>query len=186
MNTLRELLGPDLMDTLVWLVNFPATHGYVLVFIAGFSLMGLGMRSFRNSGHVSPRLDQLRAANGEEIPRPSPVRIVAGSAQMWVYRLLALVIIGGRVIGVISLIKGPVTGEYIAEHGLEATGTMDVETVTFTAADGRVLTQPYDFFTQPLVPSDGYSPSSGDVTIRYLEGHPQAYVVIAEDDPWGE
>ena len=29
------------LDTLIWLVNFPAAHGYAMVFIAGFSTLGL-------------------------------------------------------------------------------------------------------------------------------------------------
>ena len=31
----------NVLDTLIWLINFPASHGYAMVFIAGFSILGL-------------------------------------------------------------------------------------------------------------------------------------------------
>ncbi len=37
------------MDALVWLVNFPASHGYAMVFIAGFSTLGLFALSARGA-----------------------------------------------------------------------------------------------------------------------------------------
>lgn len=37
------------MDTLIWLVNFPASHGYAMVFIAGFSILGLFALSARGA-----------------------------------------------------------------------------------------------------------------------------------------
>ena len=30
----------NVLDTLIWLINFPASHGYAMVFIAGFSILG--------------------------------------------------------------------------------------------------------------------------------------------------
>ena len=37
------------MDTLIWLVNLPAAHAYAVVFIAGFSILGLFALSARGT-----------------------------------------------------------------------------------------------------------------------------------------
>ncbi len=57
----------------------------------------------------------------------------------------------------------------------------DGEVVRFTAEDGTEYVLPFDFFsTPPISPSDAFLFSDQPVVVRYLEGHPQAYMVDGE------
>lgn len=144
-----------LMDDLIWLVNFPATHGFVMFFIAGFAMAGLMARSFRNPARGSRRPREPRSAHGDPPAPGDGVRIAAGTVQMWGYQVLAVVILAGAVIGVLSSIMGPITAPDIRDHGVSATGTVDGDEVTFTTADGVVCTLPFDAMAPPQAPRDG-------------------------------
>lgn len=180
MNALLDAVMP----TVVWLTHFPATHGYAMVFVASFGLIGLVARSVTNPASSS-RLRALQAEAGEQPTAGQVLRSTAGHVQMVVYHVIALVVLVGGVIGVVSLVKGPVTASYVADHGIDATGTYDDAAVTFRATDGTTYVLPYDFFTPASTEGhDGFLSSGDQVTVTYLESHPQAYVVRAaqEDD----
>lgn len=172
----------DLPATLVWLANFPATNGYVMVFIVGFASAGLITRSFSHPVKNS-RLQQLRQAAGESEPSGQAFRMGAGYLQMWIYRLLALVLIASGVIGVASLVLGPITSDFIAENGESTEGVVADDMVTFTAADGTEYTLPYDFFTPATtLGRSAIFGSETAVEVHYLPDHPQAYAITAELD----
>ncbi|GAA3652229.1 hypothetical protein [Microbacterium marinilacus] len=160
------------VDAIVWLANFPVTHGYAMVFIAGFSSMGLiamaaGLSARRRK--AAPGAGPAAAAS----PGARPLAVV----QAWLYRVLAVGVIGGGVLGLLSLTGVSATGWYIHQHGATAEGTRDGDWITFTASDGVEYTVPYDFFTPASYPDTGASLMSDVVTVRYLESHPQTYVV---------
>lgn len=173
----------NILDTLVWLVNFPASHGYATVFIAGFSILGLFAMSASGAA-PGGALRQVRAREGllREQGRPRGAmtqRIVRGG-----FRILAFLMLANFVIGILSLTGVPVTRAYIFEHGERASATLDGDGVTFTTSTGVEYTLESNFFTPAVYPDrDAYIPSGEPVTVRYLSGHPQAFVIGSPQDP---
>ena len=171
------------MDTLIWLVNFPAAHGYAMVFIAGFSILGLFAMSAR-AAVPGGELRRIREREGLLRDDIRPRGQVAGSIVRVVFRILAFVMLGSLVIGILSLVGVPVTRAYIYDNGQPATGTMDGDWVTFTTADGVEYTLESNFFTSAVYPDrDVYLPSGEPVQVRYLPDHPQAFVIDSEQTP---
>lgn len=171
------------LDTLIWLVNFPASHGYAMVFIAGFSLLGL----FAMSARGAVPGGTLRAVREREGLLPSESRPrgrVLDTARRVVFRILAFVMLGSLVIGILSLTGVPVTRAYIYDNGRPTTATVDGDWVTFTTADGVEYTLESDFFTPAVYPDrDAYLASGAPVVVRYLPGHPQAFVIDSTQTP---
>lgn len=94
------------------------------------------------------------------------------------FRLLALLMAAGLVLGILSLVGVPVTTAYIHENGHPTIGTLDGEWVTFTTAAGETYTLRSDVFTPAQYPDrDAYVPSDAEVVVRYLASHPQAFVI---------
>lgn len=167
----------NILDALIWLVNFPAAHGYAMVFIAGFSLLGL----FAMSASGSAPGGSLRSIREREglLSDPGPQRgQLAGRLTRIGFRFLAFVMLGSLVVGILSLTGVPVTRAYIYEHGQPTAATLDGNWVTFTTATGVEYTLESNFFTPAVYPDrDAYIPSGEPVTVRYLPGHPQAFVI---------
>lgn len=171
----------DILDTIVWIANVPATYGYAMVFLAAFGsagIIGLGFRGTRS--RRDSRLTELRAERGQPVPAGAPVALLR--ARNWFFRVLALAMIGSGVIGLLSLVNGPVTAAYIYEHGETTTGTvpedLSSDWVRFTASDGITYTLPFAFFSPPSYPEDeSVAFAADELVIRYLPGHPQAYVL---------
>lgn len=171
----------NIMDTIIWLVNFPVSHGYVMVFLAGFALFGLGALSFRSIGGASSKLQAVREREGlAEAPvRATGVTILA-RVQRAFFRALSLVMLAGLVLGILGLIGVPVTAAYIHQHGTPTTATVDGDWVTFTTSTGQEYTVESNFFTPSQYP-DRHAYFSGDqVVVRYLPGHPQAFIIDSE------
>ncbi|MGF6824565.1 hypothetical protein M2317_003494 [Microbacterium sp. ZKA21] len=168
----------NIMDTIIWLANFPVTHGYAMVFIAGFSLMGLFAQSFRSIGRRS-QLSVIREREG--LPEPDAAgsgRRVFAHIQRTFFRILTAVLATSLVLGILSLIGVPATSAYIFENGQPAVATREGDFVTFTTATGETYTLPDDFFTPSMYPDrDAYVPSDAELVVRYLPSHPQAYVI---------
>ncbi len=166
------------LDTIVWLANFPVTHGYAMVFIAGFSLFGtLGLAASR--GASGARLDAVRVREGfADAPKAPTLRRVFARVRRIVFLFLSLVLAVGGVLGILGLVGVPVTRAYIHENGLPTTGRLDGEWVTFTNSSGVEYTLHNDFFTPSLYPdADAYIPTDQPVVVRYLPSHPQAFVI---------
>ncbi len=171
-------------DTIVWLANFPATHAYEMVFLGSFSAMGLIGLALRR-GPSRSRLEQLRIERG--------LRIVA-QARSWSFVALALVVLAGLAIALASLLFGPITRGYIYDHGVRADTIVDdeggsFETVTFDAENGTRYTLNLPFFSPVTYPDrDATATGTDPLVVRYLPGHPQAYVVDTREslDSWGE
>lgn len=171
------------LDTLMWLVNFPAAHGYAMVFIAAFSILGL----FAMSARGVTASGSLRAVREREGLVPAGTRSrgsIGGAAVRVLFRVLAFVMLGSLIIGILSLTGVPVTRAYIFENGRPTTGTVDGDWVTFTAADGTEYTLESDFFTPAVYPDrDAWLPSGAPVVVRYLPAHPQAFVIDSSQIP---
>jgi hypothetical protein len=171
------------MDTFMWLLNFPAAHGYAMVFIAGFSILGL----FAMSARGATGGDALTAVRAREglLPLASRKRGRAGGMVVRVvFRILAFLMLGSLVIGILSLTGVPVTRAYIYDNGRPTTATMDGDWVTFTTAEGAEYTLESNFFTPAVYPDrDAYLPSGSPVVVRYLPSHPQAFVIDSEQTP---
>ncbi|MGO1255612.1 MAG: hypothetical protein ACTIJN_00565 [Microbacterium gubbeenense] len=183
----------NVMDSLVWLANFPATHAYEMVFLGAFSALGLVVAA-RQSVPKRSRLDQLRVERGMAGPEFPAASRVAAKVQSWFFFLLALVVFSGFVIAIASLIFGPITRGYIYEHGERAVAiqTDDMgsfETVTFDADNGHRYTLNLPFFSPVTYPDrDAFVSGSEDLVVRYLPNHPQAFVIDTRQslDSWGE
>ncbi|PRB65451.1 MULTISPECIES: hypothetical protein [unclassified Microbacterium] len=171
------------MDTLVWLVNFPASHGYAMVFIAGFSTLGLFALSARGAV-PGEALRSIREREGLLHPTEHPRgRVWAGVVRIGA-RVLALVMVGSLVIGILSLTGVPVTRAYIYDNGRPTTGTLEGDWVTFTTAEGVEYTLESNFFTPAVYPDrDVYLTSGEPVVVRYLPSHPQAFVIDSDQTP---
>lgn len=171
------------MDTLVWLVNFPASHGYAMVFIAGFSTLGLFALSARGAV-PGEALRSIREREGLLHPTEHPRgRVWAGVVRIGA-RVLALVMVGSLVIGILSLTGVPVTRAYIYDNGRPTTGTLEGDWVTFTTAEGVEYTLESNFFTPAVYPDrDAYISTGEPVVVRYLPGHPQAFVIDSSQTP---
>lgn len=169
----------NIMDTLIWLINFPISHAYSMIFIASFSLMGLAALSFRGVGGTSSRLTAVRESEG--LPEPSRIsggRLFIARGQRFGFRVLAVVMLAGLVLGILGLSGVPVTHAYIKEHGVPTTGTADGDWVTFSTPSGETYTIESNFFSPALYPDrDAWLPSDAPVVVRYLSTHPQAFVI---------
>ncbi|UWF76688.1 MULTISPECIES: hypothetical protein [Microbacterium] len=169
-----------MLDTIFWLLNFPAANGYAMVFLAAFGATGVGMRALRGpSVTAAGRLRAVREREGL-LPADAPTTTSSAAAhlQRVAFRVLFLVLLGGGLIGLLSLVGVPVTRAYIHANGVEAQGTVDGNWVRFTTADGTAYTLPNDVFTPSVHPDRHASVGAGGtVTVRYLPGHPQAYVI---------
>ncbi|WP_337026778.1 hypothetical protein [Microbacterium sp. LB16] len=171
------------MDTVIWLVNFPAAHGYAMVFIAGFSILGLFAMSVRGAT-PGGALRSIREREGLPQGSSRPRGQVVGTIVRVVFRMLAFVMLASLVIGILSLVGVPVPRAYIYDNGTTATGTMDGDWVTFTTTEGVEYTLESNFFTSAVYPDrDVYFPSGEPVEVRYLPGHPQAFVIDSEQTP---
>lgn len=167
----------NILDALIWLVNFPAAHGYAMVFIAGFSLLGLFAMSARGSA-PGGSLRSIREREGLlSDPGPQRGQLTVRLTRIG-FRFLAFVMLASLVVGILSLTGVPVTRAYIYEHGQPTAATLDGNWVTFTTATGVEYTLESNFFTPAVYPDrDAYIPSGEPVTVRYLPGHPQAFVI---------
>lgn len=181
----------NVLDTLIWLVNYPATHAYEMVFLGAFSALGL-IGASRSSTPKLSRLAQLRAERGQA-PTEIPARVRVGAAiKAWFFRLLSIVVLSGLAIAIASLIFGPITRAYIYNNGEQAVATQGEGLnggITFTADDGETYTVNLPFFSPPTYPErDAFVSSSDQLVVRYLPGHPQAYVVDTNEsvDAWGD
>lgn len=165
------------LDTLIWLLNFPASHGYAMVFIAGFSILGLfAMSASGRSPRATLRAVRERegVAHETEAPREGTLAAVA----RLVFRVLAIVMVANLAIGILSLTGVPITRAYIHEHGRPTSATVDGDWVTFTTETGVEYTLESNFFTPAVYPDrDAYIPSGETITVRYLPDHPQAFVI---------
>ena len=171
------------MDTLIWLVNFPASHGYAVVFIAGFSILGLFALSVRGAV-PGEALRSIREREGllhaMEAPRG---RIWSGLVRV-VARVLALLMVGSLAVAILSLSGVPVTRAYIYDNGRPTTGTLEGDWVIFTTAEGVEYTLENNFFTPAVYPDrDVLLASDGPVVVRYLPSHPQAFVIDSDQTP---
>ncbi|MGW9158331.1 hypothetical protein [Microbacterium sp. NPDC055665] len=171
------------MDTLIWLVNFPASHGYAMVFIAGFSILGLFALSARGAV-PGGALRSIREREGLLHPTERPRGRVWGSVFRIGARVLALLMVGSLVIGILSLTGVPVTRAYIYDNGRPTTGTLEGDWVTFTTAEGVEYTLESNFFTPAVYPDrDAFLTSGEPVVVRYLPSHPQAFVIDSDQTP---
>jgi hypothetical protein len=101
-----------------------------------------------------------------------------------VARVLALLMVGALVIGILSLSGVPVTRAYISDNGRPTTGTLEGDWVTFTTAEGVEYTLESNFFTPAVYPDRDVSLASGEpVVVRYLPSHPQAFVIDSDQTP---
>jgi hypothetical protein len=173
----------NLMDSFFWLLNFPAAHGYAMVFIAGFSILGLFVMSARGAT-VGGGLRQIREREGLLRAQDRPRGQLGGRVLRIVFRVLAFVMLGSLVIGILSLTGVPVTRAYIYDNGRPTTATTDGDWVTFTTADGVEYTLESNFFTPAVYPDrDAYIRTGEPVVVRYLPGHPQAFVIDSSQMP---
>lgn len=171
------------MDTIVWLLNFPAAHGYAMVFIAGFSLLGLFALSSRGAAPKSA-LRRIREREGLVAAAEGPYRDVPARLTRVLFRVLAVAMLGSLVIGILSLTGVPVTRAYIYDRGQPTTGTLDGDWVTFTTAEGVEYTMENPFFTPAVYPDrDAFLNSGAPVVVRYLPDHPQAFVIDSSQTP---
>lgn len=173
----------NVLDTLIWLINFPASHGYAMVFIAGFSILGLFAVSVPGAA-PGVALRRLREREGLLHGENAARGRAGGTALRIVFRILAFVMVANLVIGILSLTGVPITRAYIHEHGQPTTGTIDGDWVTFTTSSGIEYTIESNFFTPAVYPDrDAYLPSGEPVVVRYLPGHPQAFVIDSSQGP---
>lgn len=171
------------MDALIWLVNFPAAHGYAMVFIAGFSVLGLFALSAR-SAVPGGQLRAIREREGLLRPDQRPSGRVWGTTVRVCARLLAFLMLACLVIGILSLTGVPVTRAYIYDNGRPTSATLDGDWVTFTTAEGVEYTLESNFFTPAVYPDrDAYIPSGELIVVRYLPSHPQAFVIDSTQTP---
>lgn len=173
----------NVLDTLIWLVNFPAAHGYAMVFIAGFSILGLFAMS-ASGATPDAALRRIREREGLLPVGESTRRPIGGTVRRVGFRILAFVMLANLVIGILSLTGVPLTRAYIHEHGQPTTGTLDGDWVMFTTSTGVTYTVESNFFTPAVYPDrDAYLPSDQPVVVRYLPGHPQAFVIDSSQGP---
>lgn len=178
----------NVIDTIVWLVNFPATHAYEMIFVGAFASFGLIRLAFARGPRRS-RLEELRIERGMASPEIGAGRRIAASLKAWFFRILSLVVMSGLLIAIVSVIFGPITRGYIYEHGVQAIGRDDSDAIVFTTEDGQTQRVVMPFFSPATYPDrDAFVSMADTVVVRYLPSHPQAYVVDTREtlDPWGE
>lgn len=172
-----------LLDHLVWLANFPAGTGYVWVFISSFGAFGVGRHMINRSARRS-RLTELRQEREAPLGlRRQPVLDALQLIKAWVARVVFVWLVVAGALGIASLAGFAPTLGYIHANGATAPATLENDYVTFTASDGRTYTLPYDFFTTPAYPDREFFTSADEIVVRYLEAHPQAYVLDTERTP---
>lgn len=165
------------LDTVFWLLNFPASHAYAMVFIAGFSILGLFAVSATRSSPAAA-LRRVRESEGLLSGHDAQRRDIGGTALRVLFRILAFVMLANLVIGILSLTGVPVTRAYIYDNGRPTTASLDGDWVTFTTADGMEYTLESNFFSPAVYPDrDAYIPGGQPVVVRYLPSHPQAFVI---------
>lgn len=181
----------DILDTLIWIANYPATYGYACVFIAAFGAIGLLMLAARSPrvSRADSTLRRLRRERG--LPHgDAPAGLgLAGALRRWFFGLLSVVVLGGGAIGLASLVFGPITAGYIYGNGVSAEAeTVDSDYVRFTAENGTTYTLHHNFFTPQSYPGDETLAFADRVVVRYLPGHPQAFVLDtrASTDAFGD
>lgn len=173
----------NVADTLIWLLNFPASHAYAMVFIAGFSILGLFAASSRGA-IPGAALRIVRESEGLAADEPRRTESLLGRARRLLFRVLAFVMLANLVIGILSLTGVPLTRAYIHEHGIPTTATMDGDWVTFSTTAGVEYTLESNFFSPAVYPDrDVYLPSGEPVVVRYLPDHPQAFVIDSAQTP---
>lgn len=171
------------LDTLFWLLNFPASHAYAMVFIAGFSILGLFAISAKRTS-PGAALRRVREREGLLPEGGATRRDIAGTTVRVLFRILAFVMLANLVIGILSLTGVPVTRAYIYDNGRPTVGTLDGDWVTFTTGDGVEYTLESNFFSPAVFPDrDAYIPGGQGVVVRYLPSHPQAFVIDSSQLP---
>jgi hypothetical protein len=101
-------------------------------------------------------------------------------------------VLSGLAIAIASLVFGPITRAYIYENGEQAIATQTdgiSDGVVFTTTEGETYTLNLPFFSPPTYPErDAFVSGSDQLVVRYLPGHPQAYVVDTTEsvDAWGD
>ena len=172
-------------DTLIWLIDFPVSNGYVMVFIAGFAITGCLVLALRRTG-PSDKLAAVRQREGianTERPRPAFATVV-GRIRRPLFLALTVLMLASLVLGILGLSGMPVTRAYIYDNGVPTVGTVDGDWVTFSTAVGEEYTLPHRFFIPSLYPDqDAFLPSDEPVVVRYLPSHPQAYVIDSSQLP---
>lgn len=173
----------NVADTLIWLLNFPASHAYAMVFIAGFSILGLFAASSRGA-IPGAALRIVRESEGLVADEPRRSESILGRARRLVFRVLAIVMLVNLVVGILSLTGVPLTRAYIHENGIPTTATLDGDWVTFSTTAGVEYTLESNFFSPAVYPDrDAYFPSGDPVVVRYLPDHPQAFVIDSTQTP---
>lgn len=174
----------NLLDSLVWLVNFPVTHGYAITFIAAFSMIGCFLLAVR-SQKVSVALTALREREGlPSASQPRPRTEVLSRIRRIFFGVLGLVMLGSLILGILATMGVPLTRGYIHANGVPTTGEVDGGWVSFTSNAGVEYTLRNDSFTPSVHPNTRSYVGSGEpVVIRYLPSHPQAYVIDTTQSP---
>lgn len=171
------------LDTLFWLLNFPASHAYATVFIAGFSILGLFAVSAKRASPQAA-LRRIRESEGILSDSRGPRRQIGGTVVRVLFRILAFVMLANLVIGILSLTGVPVTRAYIHDNGRPTVATIDGDWVTFTTGEGVEYTLESNFFSPAVFPDrDAYIPGGQGVVVRYLPSHPQAFVIDSSQLP---
>lgn len=171
------------LDTVFWLLNFPASHAYAMVFIAGFSILGLFAVSTKRTSPAAS-LRRIRESEGLMPANTAPRRNVGGTILRVLFRILAFVMLANLVIGILSLTGVPVTRAYIYDNGRPTVATLDGDWVTFTTGEGVEYTLESNFFSPAVYPDrDAYIPGGQPVVVRYLPSHPQAFVIDSSQLP---
>lgn len=173
------------LDTLIWIVNVPATTGYAWVFIGAFGATGFAMLVTGAGGRFRiARAARRRALAAEAVgevpddPAPGALAVIGRGISQAFFGALGLVVIGFGAIGLLSLIFGPVTAGYIYDHGVAVEAEeVDSDYVRFTAQDGVTYTLSYSFFTPPSYPDSENIAFADTAVVRYLPSHPQAFVL---------
>lgn len=173
-----------MFDTLIWLFNFPASHGFVMVFVAGFSLIGCFVLALRPTTPHNG-LEAIREREGlPSLERPRSSSKLIGAVRRLFFTVLTVVMLGSLILGILGLTGVPVTRAYIHENGVPTVGSMDGDWVTFTTNLGVEYTLPNDFFSPSVYPDrDAYLDSTEPIVVRYLPDHPQAYVIESSQLP---
>jgi hypothetical protein len=170
------------MDTVFWLLNFPASHGYEMVFLAGFSILGFLALS-RKGTAPGEALQRIREREGMSVASGRNRQIV-GTVRRTVSRVLAAVMGVVLIVAILGLVGVPVTRAYIFDHGRPTTATVDGAWITFTTAEGMTYTLENDALSPSAHPDrDAHIPSAQPVVVRYLSSHPQAFVIDSSQLP---
>lgn len=173
-----------MLDTLIWLLNFPASHAFTTLFVTVFALFGCFALALRpNRPHNG--LEAIREREGlPSLERPKASASIANAVRRPFFSALTVVMIGSLILAILGLTGVPVTRAYIHENGTPTVGSVDGEWVTFTTNLGVEYTLPNDFFSSSVYPDrDAYLDPTLPVVVRYLPGHPQAYVIDSSQMP---